>query len=374
MSNNYREREQISVAIAGLGFGESVHLPALFANKGLFLPPSLWHPRSDRLKEACKANNLEGYERWEELLSDPAIKGVIIATPPAPRFQMAKEALLAGKHLLLEKPVSLFTHEIAELQRIALQSNLIVAVDFEYRAVPLFMQAKRLLDEGAIGNPWFIKLDWLMGSRSNPSRPWNWYSSAQEGGGVIGALGTHAFDILHWLFGPTKQISGLISTSINERVNPKTGKIMTVDSEDVCLAQLNLQTPYGKQDLPVQLSLSSIAQRGRGCWLEMYGSEGTLLLGSSNQKDYVHGFNLKASRRGEAFKDIQPDDDLIFTTTWSDGRIAPVKRIQGWWGESISSGLPVVPGLSEAYASQLACEALKESAKSGLQLAIDTFA
>ncbi len=374
MSSSSQNKEKTSIAIAGLGFGESVHLPALRANNNLFHPLKLWHPRLDRLKEACSTNNLEGLENWKDLLNTSSIDAVIIATPPAPRFLMAKEALMAGKHLLLEKPVTLFTHEIAELQRIAITKQLSVAVDFEYRAVPLFMQAKRLLDQGAIGIPWLVKLDWLMESRSNPSRPWNWYSNSEEGGGVIGALGTHAFDILHWLLGPTTQISGLTSTSIKERIDPKTSKNKNVSSEDVCIAQLTLRTPYGNEAVPGQVCLSSIAQKGRGCWLEIYGSEGTLLLGSHNQKDYVHGFSLRLSRSGSPLEEIQPDSDLIFKTTWSDGRIAPVRRIQKWWSESIQNGTPVIPGLSEAHRSQMVCDSLKESFSSGLALPIDTFA
>ena len=154
---------------------------------------------------------------------------------------------------------------------------------------------------------------------------------------------------------------------------PKTGNIMEVDSEDVCLAQLKLQTPFVSRAIPAQVSFSSIAQQGRGCWIEVYGSEGTLLIGSENQKDYVHGFSLRVSRAGEPYKDIQPDSDLAFKTTWSDGRIAPVKRIQRWWANSIQNGLPMIPGLSEGLLSQIVCDTLKESTKSGLQLAIDTF-
>jgi predicted dehydrogenase len=92
-----------------------------------------------------------------------------------------------------------------------------VGVDFEYRAVPLFQQLAALLQQGSIGTPWLVKLDWLMGSRADPRRPWSWYSQRSEGGGVLGALGTHAFDTLHWLIGPTRQLSATCSTAIAER-------------------------------------------------------------------------------------------------------------------------------------------------------------
>jgi predicted dehydrogenase len=128
---------------------------------------------------------------------------VVIATPPAPRHGLARAALEAGKHLMLEKPVGLNSDEVADLQRLALERGLCVAVDFEYRAVPLFQQLAHLLQEGVLGEPWLVKLDWLMASRADAARPWSWYSSAAAGGGVLGALGTHAFDLLHWLVGPT---------------------------------------------------------------------------------------------------------------------------------------------------------------------------
>ena len=349
----------IGVAIAGLGFGEAVHLPALAANPQL-QPLALWHPRQERLDQATKAHGLRGFTDWDALLADQSIEAVILTTPPEPRYDLARRALEAGKHLLLEKPVAQSADQVAELQRLAIRQQLSVAVDFEYRAVPLFMQAARLLQEGAIGTPWLVKYDWLMSSRANPDRPWSWYSDAAQGGGVIGALGTHAFDTLHWLIGPTSDLRALHHTAIEQRPTPD-GPPKAVDAEDVALIQARLQGSDGHSCIPAQISLASVARNGRGCWLEVYGSEGSLILGSDNQKDYVHGFSLCLTRDGEATKVIQPDADLAFPTTWSDGRIAPVARVQGWWADSIRSGRPMVPGLSEGLLSQKACDQAQAS-------------
>ncbi len=368
MNSNLRSKV-LGVGIAGLGFGEAVHLPAINSNPSIDASV-LWHPRSERLEEACKKNNLLGHTKWKELLADKNIEGVIIATPPGPRFELAKQALEAQKHLLLEKPVALNCEQIAELQRIAIKNNLSVAVDFEYRAVPLFMQTKRLLTQRVVGDPWLVKFDWLMGSRANALRPWNWYSQVSEGGGVLGALGTHAIDILHWFFGPTKNLNGLISTSIKERLNPLTGQNEKVTSEDVALSHLQLLNEETNSLIPVQLTLSAVAREGRGCWLEIYGSEGTLLLGSNNLKDYVHGFGLWLTKAGGKVENIFPDEDLHFDKTWSDGRIAPVARLQSWWAESIRKSNPVIPGLREALTSQKVCESIKESSTNSQRIFI----
>jgi predicted dehydrogenase len=261
----------IGVAIAGLGFGESVHLKALASQPDL-QAVALWHPRRERLDQACLEHNLPGYDDWEALLSDPRVQAVIIATPPEPRFALALQALKAGKHLLLEKPVALKAELVAELQRVAIQNRLSVAVDYEYRAVPLFMQAARMLEAGAVGTPWLVKLDWLMSSRADASRPWSWYSQRDAGGGVLGALGTHAFDMLAWLVGPIRSVQGLNSVSIKERPHPS-GGMASVDAEDVSLIQMQLDWTRGFQ-------LRSIWR----LWLataEAAGSRSTDLMGAS---------------------------------------------------------------------------------------------
>ena len=351
--------QRLRVAVAGLGFGEKVHLPALRACP-LTEPVALWHPRPERLAQACRAAELPGHHDIETLLADPAIDALVIATPPGPRFELARRALLAGKHLLLEKPVALDAAQVEELQRLALRRRLTVAVDFEYRAVPLFQQLQGLVASGVLGELWLAKFDWLMSSRSDASRPWSWYSQADQGGGVLGALGTHAFDLLHWLVGPTLQLQAQLSIAIPQRplpIGPE--QLAPVDAEDIALVQLQLQDGLGRP-VPAQVSLASVTRQGRGCWIELYGREATAVLGSSNQADYVHGFGLWLARGGEPLRALEPEPALAFPRTWEDGRIAPVERLIGWWAEAVREGRPMVPGLAEAAASQRCCDLARQ--------------
>jgi predicted dehydrogenase len=222
----------------------------------------------------------------------------------------------------------------------------------------LFQQLAVLLEQGVLGVPWLVKFDWLMGSRADARRPWSWYSSAAAGGGVLGALGTHAFDILHWLIGPGREARGLLSTAITQRPRPDGGGLQPVDADDVALIHLQLEDRQGRT-VPCQLSLASVAREGRGCWLELHGSEATIVLGSDNQADYVHGFQLWLSRPGEPLRPVAADPALAFARTWEDGRIAPVRRLIGWWAEAIRAGRPMVPGLAEAAASQRLCDRVR---------------
>ena len=358
--------DKLNIAIAGTGFGAAVHLPALRYSDNL-KAFSFFHHKQSKKEEIEKKYGLKCYSNWIELISNKSIDGIIIATPPESRFKLAKEALKNKKHLLLEKPVAITSEEIEELQRIALKDNLSVCVDFEYRVVPHFLQAKEIIDQNKLGNIFLIKLDWIMSSRSNPEREWNWYSLSEKGGGVVGALGTHAFDILHWFFGYIKNVSAQISTSITKR--PKYNQMFDVTSEDICLANIEIEDYLGAS-IPCQVSLSSVSKNGSGFNLEIYGSDGSLFLKSDNQKDYVHGFKLLYSDKKNNLNYINPKEQFIFKKTWADGRIAPVKGIHSLWSESIINGRPVVPGLSEGLLSQKVSEGIKRSASSGFMTKI----
>ena len=366
--NKINTPHKLRIAIAGLGFGKKIHLEALKESDYL-IPKAIYHYKKEKGPSLEKETGLSFYHDWEQLIKSKDIDGIIIATSPESRFELAKKALENNKHLLLEKPVALTSLEIEELQRISLINNLSVCVDFEYRAVPLFLQTKKIIDKNSLGKIYLIKLDWLMGSRSDPKRAWNWYSLKEKGGGVIGALGTHAFDMLNWFFGESIKVSGKLSTSIKQRSLPNSSKLLEVTSEDICIANLEINN-LDSTSIPCQVSLSSVSKNGRGFSLEVYGSEGSLFLSSENQKDYVHGFNLKFSNKEDKINYLSPDPLYNFEKTWTDGRIAPVKRIHDLWAKSINNQTPVIPGLSEGLSSQRVCEAIRKSSETGLNIKI----
>ncbi len=363
-----KSKKILNIGIAGYSFGKKVHLEAL-RESSILNPQYFYHPKTKKCAEIEKETNLKCFSKWDELLTNQNIDGLIIATPPEFRFELAKQALINKKNILLEKPVALESRQIEELQVLSLKNNLSVCVDFEYRVVPLFLQTKKILNENQLGKIFLIKLDWLMGSRSDPLRAWDWYSLKDKGGGVIGALGTHAFDILHWFFGETRKVNGQISTSIKYRIDPKSSKKNKVTSEDICMANLEINN-FVNETIPCQISLSSISRSGRGFSLEIYGSEGSLFLTSNNQKDYVHGFKLNLIDKSNKVHLISADKEFQFDKTWSDGRIAPVKYIHNLWAESIKNKTPVIPGLHEGLQSQRVCEAIRLSSESGLTVKV----
>jgi predicted dehydrogenase len=339
---------EIGIAVVGTGFGQKVHIPVLQAHHRTQVV-AVYNQDLNKAKAIAETYTIpHACSALEEIITLPEIAGVSLSTPPFLHYEMGKKILNAGKHLFLEKPTALSAREAEELHQLAVTQGLSTALNFEFRFVPAWMRLAELLQEGYVGKLRLIKVDWLVPSRADASRPWNWYARKDQGGGALGAIGSHAFDYIAWLFGPVKQLCARLSVSVPERPDPLDGgKLKPVDADDTCLILLELM-----DGTPCQISLSAATYQGRGHWLEVYGDRGTLVLGSSNQKDYVHGFQLWGSHAGAPLTELEIPTRLEFPKTWEDGRIAPTLRVVDRWVQGIDQGTALEPSLKEGVYSQ----------------------
>jgi predicted dehydrogenase len=350
------QSSQIGVAVVGTGFGKQIHIPG-FQHHHRTEVVAVWNRDLEKANAIAAKNNIpHASDRLDEILALPEVDAVSISTPPFLHYDMAKMAIAAGKHILLEKPMNMSVEETKELDRLATKQGVVVTADFEFRFIPAWQLLSEYLQQGYLGKTRLIKIDWLVASRANPDRPWNWYSLQEKGGGVLGAVGSHAFDYIHWLFGSVKSLSAKLSCAIDRRLDPQTGELKTVDADDTCLIAMELA-----DGTPCQLTISSVTYAGRGHWLEVYGDRGTLVLGSDNLKDYVHGFKLRAAPAGESLKEVEIPKRLDFPQVFPDGRLAPFIRVVDRWVNAIDLGKSLSPSLKEGIYSQLLMDLTHQS-------------
>ncbi|MEL6929604.1 MAG: Gfo/Idh/MocA family oxidoreductase [Cyanobacteria bacterium J06600_6] len=348
---------QIGVAVVGTGFGQKVHIPG-FQN----------HPRTELVaihnRDLTKAKAIAdehkifyAYDDLDKILSLPEVDAVSISTPPFLHYEMAKKVLKAKKHLLLEKPMAMNVNQVKELYHLAQAQGVTATADFEFRYVPAWMSLAEHLADDYVGKKRLIKIDWLVTSRANPKRDWNWYSRKDSGGGALGSIASHSFDCINWLFGSVSKLSGYLNTSIPERPDHNDGGIVKpVDADDTCLITMELA-----DGTPLQLNISSVTYNGRGHWVEVYGEKGTLVLGSSNLKDYVHGFELFAAPAGKSLKKVSIPKKYDFDRVFTDGRLAPFIRVIDRFVASVDSGQSLTPSLKEGVYSQLLMDLTQRS-------------
>ena len=348
--------DRIGVAVVGTGFGQKIHLPGLQIHHRTKVT-AVYHRDLEKARSIAQAHQIpHACSSLEDLLALPDVQAVSISTPPFLHYEMGKQTLQAGKHLLLEKPTTLNVEEAVELYQLARSQNLSAAMDFEFRFIPAWQRFAELLAEGFVGQKRLIKIDWLASSRADASRPWNWYALKAQGGGALGAIGSHLFDYIPWLFAPVKRLCGRLSTSISTRPDPVSGTLKTVDADDTCSLLLELA-----DGTLCQAALSAVTYQGRGHFVEVYGDRGTLVLGNDNQKDYVHGFRLWGSQNGEPLQELEIPDQLSFPKIYPDGRLAPFIRVVDRWAQSIDSGEELAPSLREGVYSQLLMDLTHQS-------------
>lgn len=350
----------LGIAVIGTGFGQKIHIP------GFQIHPrtqvlAVYHRNLDKARAIAEANKIPyACETVEQIVALPEVKAVSISTPPFLHYSMAKTAINAGKHVLIEKPTTLSVAEAQELYTLAAKQGVVGVVDFEFRYVPAWQHFARLLADELVGRKRLIKIDWMGASRANPERPWDWYSQQEKGGGALGAIGSHLFDYVPWLFGPVRRLCGSLSTTIPTRPDSATGEQKPVDADDTCRIMLDLE-----DGTPCQVTLSAVTYQGRGHWIEVYGDRGTIVLGNDNPKDYIHGFRLWTSREGNPLTEIAIPEHLRFPQVYKDGRLAPFVRVVDHWLRCIDQGKESAPSLQEGVYSQLLMDLTHESSQLG---------
>ncbi|MCU1293353.1 MAG: oxidoreductase domain protein [Bryobacterales bacterium] len=232
---------RIRTAIIGTGFMGRVHLEALrrvefvdiAAIAGRELAPA------KRLGEAFGVKTF--VNDYRKLLEDATIDAVHICTPNATHYQMAKDALLAGKHVLCEKPLSVSVEEAQELAGLAQERSLRNCVCHNLRYYPMVQQIRHMREDGDLGDVLVVQgtysQDWLLYETD-----WNWRIDEKAGGALraMADIGSHWFDMAEHLTGlRVRSLCADLQTFHPTRKRPKQstetfgGKLLTAaDVED----------------------------------------------------------------------------------------------------------------------------------------------
>ena len=123
-----------------------------------------------------------------EIIEDPKIDGVHIATPSETHYEIAKSAIDAGKHVLLEKPMCLKSSEAIRLARLAEKKNAVLLIGHIFRFNNAINKVKDMIEKGKLGETLYIELRWTAFLQPPPSRD------------IVFDLAPHPIDILNHLF------------------------------------------------------------------------------------------------------------------------------------------------------------------------------
>lgn len=213
----------MNVGIVGAGFFGEKHAQALSRSDDFRVVAAC---RSDLAasQEFVASYGGKAYTSYQEVLADPEVEAVLIATPHATHEEIAVAAARAGKHTLLEKPMS---HTLPACQAIAhaFEGGPALLLGHVTRFSHAFLVAKRLITAGEIGEPIaghasMRKLWWEPNRRA-------WHLDRSLGGGVLLTGGIHALDRLMWLLDrPVVSVAAQFATRFHDQNADDFGMIL----------------------------------------------------------------------------------------------------------------------------------------------------
>jgi predicted dehydrogenase len=186
----------------------------------------VYEPNLEGALSAAKAQGsaAKAYRNYKDLLADPAIDAVLIATPEHWHHRMVLDALAAGKDVYVEKPLCQTPEQGAELVAAEQRSKNIVQVGMQRRSYDLYIEARKVAAAGTLGpvrmiRSWWLnnylgsrpveklegKLDWEQWLGPGPKVPFNpdlfrnWREYSEFAGGIVADQGAHVFDGIHML-------------------------------------------------------------------------------------------------------------------------------------------------------------------------------
>ena len=270
------------VGIIGTGWGARVQVPA-FREAGLDVVATAGH-NAERTHNIAGQLDVEPFDDWRKLIAAD-IDLVTIVTPPSQHLEMSTFALDAGKHVLCEKPTALNASEAEQLVAAGRRHpDRMALIDHELRFLPSFRAARERI--GELGGIRYAEVRYASPSRGDRTRAWNWWSDAEQGVGIWGAVGSHFVDALRALGIEIEAVQATLRSIIDQR--PFENGKRRVTSDD--FADVSLRLTNGAI---ASMTFSAVASGpDEPTTLTIHGEEGAMRL---------VGEELLTAMRGEPF-------------------------------------------------------------------------
>jgi len=173
----------------------------------------------------------------DEMLARPDIDLVTVAVPNTFHYHWARQALLAGKHLIVEKPLTVTLEQAMDLLSLAKERGLVIGYAEELCYIPKFIRMKQIAQTGGIGKVYMVK---QCEKHAGPYSPWFWQREG-AGGGILMDMGCHAIEFCRWFMGKKKvaKVTAHMGTYLHGKVTQlEDHVILTMEFEDGTLGQV----------------------------------------------------------------------------------------------------------------------------------------
>lgn len=313
------------------------------------------------------------YGDYHDLLASDEVDAVSIATPNFLHVPMALDALAAGKHVLLEKPLS---NTLADGERLAAEvasrpeQRFMIALNNRYR--PDSVTLKRRIDAGDLGRIYYAKTGWLRGAAEFSLSGW-FTQKERSGGGPLIDLGVHMLDLALFFMGNPRpvSVSGSVYREFGEFMGRTSGTVP--DVEDLATAFVKLDNGA---TIVLDVSWVSHIEPSDNVYTQLFGTEG----GATIDRHYTPGSRVERLRINTSsgagpervtmveeptFRNMQSSDPMFMLHESFRGEVAD-------FVDSVLAGRD--PGATITHALDIlrVLDGIYRSAESGREVTLDT--
>ena len=352
------------VGIIGIGFGAQVYAPA-FASEG-FEVVAFCSRHADNARKAADAAGVRDIHTDPyELIARSDIDAVCIVTPPVSHHDLTLAALKAGKHVLCEKPFALDAAQAKAMQDAAQRSGRTAMIGHEFRHTPQRAYIKALLDDGYIGRFQLCTIELFLDRYVTAKpRPSTWMAREADGGGILGALGSHYIDGLRHWFGEVTTATGRLMVLRPELTDASTGAIVRAETDDAFVFTLEFA-----QGGVATMIASFAATPARGARIAVMGDAGTLMAEQPGPNPMEDGVVI-GSHNGSPLQPLPTPARYTPFTDARDHRLMAFRMLVRDFGDGIARGASPSPNFTDGWRCQQVLDAVRESSRTGRTVAI----
>jgi predicted dehydrogenase len=325
--------DRIGVGVVGLGFIGPVHVDAV-RRLGFAEVVAVAGSSAERARAQADALSVpHSHGDWRELVERADIQVVHVCTPNDTHHPITKAALLAGKHVISEKPLAMDTTQSAELTALARERGLVNAVAFTYRGYATAKQARAMVAAGEIGDVRLVHGGYVQDWLTYPT-DYNWRVEPKLSGAsrAIADIGSHWFDMAEYITGRrVRRVFASLRTFMPTRRRPRGSALafsrhagadadeVQVTTEDAGIVMLELDNGALASTVVSQVSPG----RKNALTVEVDGSEAALFWNQEQAE------RLWVGRRNEPSYEIVRDPGQMDPSAAWAAR-TPAGHPEGW--------------------------------------------
>ncbi|MBA3867797.1 MAG: Gfo/Idh/MocA family oxidoreductase [Anaerolineae bacterium] len=375
----------LGIGMLGYAFMGKAHTNAFKKLPYMMYPPvaipklvAICGRNAEATAAAAQRYGYEGYYTdWREMIKNPAIQIFDNGGPNDAHAEPTIAAAQAGKHVFCEKPLARTAEEAKHMLDEVEKTGVKHMVAFNYRFVPAIVQAKKLIESGALGRIFHFRAVYLQEWIIDPKFPMIWrLDKKQAGSGALGDLGAHIIDLARFLIGEPKSVMGMTRTFIEERpLGDGSGKMGKVDVDDAFVSLFEFENgALGT------LEASRFAQ-GRKNFnsLEINGENGSITFNLERMNELNVYWANEEPKETRGFHNINITESYhpYMENWWPQGHII------GWehsfvhefshFFDAIVNNKPVAPwgaDFNDGYRNAVICDAIVNSSQGKKQIDI----